>query len=346
MNKPAPELIALADELKTYIWQPIETRIYPTKLMLKIDAALRIAANQSGSERAGVDGDPLAEQLRGRAQFLRECGEIKSPELMERAAEALATPPAQPALASGDEVERLRDALSLALQYLPAQPSGSDAQKDIARIHDLIAGKAAAWDEAHVSEAPSTHGKPDGAVREAALRLLAAEDERQSQLHDLLETIREQIRLEVPVEHRPAGLFKNIQDAVYATRGRTPLMNDAAVTAALHSPRIAVAETSPGDVLAMKEALDLLQLEQRGRAQAFRLLDQARSVSDPATLAKADAYEECGNELRAALSPETKLDDTVECPACRYWMTERVCEYCNGSGEVTEQQFRDFGSEP
>lgn len=45
------------------------------------------------------------------------------------------------------EVERLKDALSLALQYIPAQPTGSDAQKDIARIHDLIAGRAKAWDE-------------------------------------------------------------------------------------------------------------------------------------------------------------------------------------------------------
>ena len=66
-----------------------------------------------------------------------------------------------------------------------------------------------------------------------ALRLLAAEDERQSKLHEILETIREQIRLSVAAEHRPDGLFKNIQDAVYAMRGRTPLMNDVAITAAL-----------------------------------------------------------------------------------------------------------------
>lgn len=69
-----------------------------------------------------------------------------------------------------------------------------------------------------------------------ALRLLAAEDERQSKLHEILETIREQIRLSVAAEHRPDGLFKNIQDAVYAMRGRTPLMNDVAITAALSAP--------------------------------------------------------------------------------------------------------------
>lgn len=70
-------------------------------------------------------------------------------------------------------------------------------------------------------------------LRSNALILLAAEDERQSRLHALLETIREQIRLEVAPEHRPATLFQNIQDAVYAMRGRTLLMNDAAITAAL-----------------------------------------------------------------------------------------------------------------
>ena len=66
-----------------------------------------------------------------------------------------------------------------------------------------------------------------------ALRLLAAEDDRQSKLHELLEVIREQIRCEVAPEHRPDGLFRNIQDAVYAMRGRTPLTNDMAIVAAL-----------------------------------------------------------------------------------------------------------------
>ncbi|MCO5129780.1 MAG: hypothetical protein M9932_04355 [Xanthobacteraceae bacterium] len=76
---------------------------------------------------------------------------------------------------------------------------------------------------------------PTDAQRQEALRLLSAEDGRQSKLHDLLETIREQIRTGIEPEHRPEGLFKNIQDAVYAMRGRTPLMNDAAITCALYT---------------------------------------------------------------------------------------------------------------
>jgi hypothetical protein len=84
-------------------------------------------------------------------------------------------------------------------------------------------------------------------VKENALKLLAAEDERQSKLHDILEVIREQIRLEVAPEHRPDGLFQNIQNAVYAMRGRTPLMNDAAITAALAAHRaVPAGSASPG----------------------------------------------------------------------------------------------------
>lgn len=67
----------------------------------------------------------------------------------------------------------------------------------------------------------------------AVADLLGKQDERQTKLHDLLETIREQIRLGVPPEHRPDGLFKNIQNAVYAMRGRMPLLNDAAITSPL-----------------------------------------------------------------------------------------------------------------
>jgi len=59
--------------------------------------------------------------------------------------------------------------------------------------------------------------------------LLTAEDTRQTKLHDLLETIREQIRVEIEPEHRPEGLMTNIQNAVYTMRGRMPLMNDSAI---------------------------------------------------------------------------------------------------------------------
>lgn len=75
-----------------------------------------------------------------------------------------------------------------------------------------------------------------------AIRLLAAEDKRQLQLLELLETIREQIRLSVKPEHRPEGLFKNIQDAVYALRGRLPLMNDAAIMAPLQANSLPASE--------------------------------------------------------------------------------------------------------
>jgi hypothetical protein len=91
----------------------------------------------------------------------------------------------------------------------------------------------------------------------AALRLLAAEDERQSKLHELLETIREQIRLEVAPEHRPEGLFKNIQDAVYAMRGRTRLMDDAAITHVLtepqSAPKLEALESCKGEQLKFEE---------------------------------------------------------------------------------------------
>jgi len=65
-----------------------------------------------------------------------------------------------------------------------------------------------------------------------ALNLLKAQDERTQKIHDMLEDIREQI-LEMPVEHRPAGLFNNMQHVVYAMRGRVPLMSDAAITSPL-----------------------------------------------------------------------------------------------------------------
>lgn len=79
--------------------------------------------------------------------------------------------------------------------------------------------------------------------RARALALLQAEDERQDKIHELLETIREQIRVDVAPEHRPEGLMTNIQNAVYAMRGRMRLMNDAAITSPLQPPSAAL--TSP-----------------------------------------------------------------------------------------------------
>jgi hypothetical protein len=86
------------------------------------------------------------------------------------------------------------------------------------------------------------------------MELLAVEDGRQTKLHNLLETIREQIRLDVAPGHRPAALFTNIQNAVYAMRGRTPLLDDAAI-----------AET-------LREAADALSSLVRERDEARKVL--------------------------------------------------------------------------
>lgn len=90
-----------------------------------------------------------------------------------------------------------------------------------------------------------------------ALGLLAAEDERNDKIHDLLETIREQIRLEVAPEHRPDGLMKNIQNAVYAMRGRMRLMNDAAITSPLSS--LVSHEEPAGDTQGARRVTDETQ---------------------------------------------------------------------------------------
>jgi hypothetical protein len=95
-----------------------------------------------------------------------------------------------------------------------------------------------------------------------ALKLLAAEDERQSKLHELLETIREQIRLEIAPEHRPEGLFKNIQDAVYVMRGRTALMNDAVIVAALSA--LPAPAPAAEEVTASEEQIARLLYKSRG----------------------------------------------------------------------------------
>lgn len=53
--------------------------------------------------------------------------------------------------------------------------------------------------------------------------VLEAEERRQMALSDMLEEIREQVRVGIAPEHRPAGLFQKVQDAVYAMRGRERL---------------------------------------------------------------------------------------------------------------------------
>lgn len=41
---------------------------------------------------------------------------------------------------------------------------------------------------------------------------------------------------------------------------------------------------------------------------------------------------------------EADISADVECPSCRNWRDD--CRLCGGSGQVTEQQMRDFGAEP
>jgi len=74
--------------------------------------------------------------------------------------------------------------------------------------------------------------------RAIALAALAAEDARNDKLHDLLETIREQILTEIAPERRPNGLMTNIQNAVYAMRGRTRLLDDVSITSPLTPPSL------------------------------------------------------------------------------------------------------------
>lgn len=72
----------------------------------RLDAAL--AAQPMG----GVADAEFVQQLRGRAQFLRDRGEVKSPELLERAAAALtAQPHAEAKVPDGWKVERGPDVL-------------------------------------------------------------------------------------------------------------------------------------------------------------------------------------------------------------------------------------------
>lgn len=72
------------------------------------------------------------------------------------------------------------------------------------------------------------------AARKEALRLLQERDNRDDQVQEIIEDLREIVLL-MPAASRPEGLMKKAQDATYAMRGRLRLMDDAALTAALDS---------------------------------------------------------------------------------------------------------------
>lgn len=121
-----------------------------------------------------------------------------------------------------------------------------------------------------------------------ALRLLGAEDERQAKLHEILETIREQIRTGVEPEHRPEGLFKNIQDAVYAMRGRTPLLDDAAI--------VSVFDGLPEAIAALEEirreaatANEIIRLKRGKEGQGFVRIATALHRIEQLAKAKGDS---------------------------------------------------------
>lgn len=102
-------------------------------------------------------------------------------------------------------------------------------------LENAVAIKAMAPADGPAS-APVAEAQPEAVITEEmraeALRLLKARDERDDKVQEIIEDLRE-IVLMMPAASRPDGLFKHAQDAVYAMRGRTRLMDDAALTAAL-----------------------------------------------------------------------------------------------------------------
>lgn len=69
-------------------------------------------------------------------------------------------------------------------------------------------------------------------MKAEALRLLKGHDERDDKVQQIIEDLREIILL-MPAASRPEGLMEQAQAAVYAMRGRTRLMDDAAITGPL-----------------------------------------------------------------------------------------------------------------
>ena len=131
-----------------------------------------------------------------------------------------------------------------------------------------------------------------------AIRLLKAEDTRQLQILELLETIREQVRLGVKPEHRPDGLMKNLQTAVYGLRGRMPLLNDAAIMALLQA--LAKPASSPAGGGVVQTLIDKTE----------KLIEAADDMGWSCNSSSADqAIREAKDAVRAALSQSTSPDN-------------------------------------
>ncbi len=147
---------------------------------------------------------------------------------------------------SGELVKRLRaDASQLRKMQEQARFGGDSTHVRVANPEFLLSDLSEAADalDAARSQLDALIAETSSDLVErlaTVLDLLATEDGRQDKLHDLLETIREQIRIEVAPEHRPDGLMTNIQNAVYAMRGRTRLMDDAAIVAAIREAATAI----------------------------------------------------------------------------------------------------------
>ncbi len=164
--------------------------------------------------------------------------------------------------------------------------------------------------------------------RARALALLQAEDERQDKIHELLETIREQIRVDVAPEHRPEGLMTNIQNAVYAMRGRMRLMNDAAITSPLQPPSAAL--PSPPKAGEAKNARDeivtrILNMALIGRALSDRTDIEADLFVDELRSLVTDVF--VNNRIYA--TPEPRADMREEdggLDAGINYAIERLCE--------------------
>lgn len=54
-------------------------------------------------------------------------------------------------------------------------------------------------------------------------KCLREQDNRWEAVCGMIEKARESVRLKIPYDQRPADLFQNLQDALYAIRGRTSL---------------------------------------------------------------------------------------------------------------------------